>query len=184
LNTLLTTTTGKVAPFPGAKQIRGEFAVEDQLHALGIDAWTPRKITFVRRGKKRHPEPITDPYLPGYVFADIPAELFHRALEARGAFATTMSLSRADKDSIARFRRRVDEENAEAERIIARNDRAAMCQWTPGQALEILSGPFADKIVKFARLSLAGEPHIEFEAELFGQVIKGKVDVLDVKAAQ
>lgn len=177
------TTTGHVAPTPGAAKIPGCFAVEQQLQAMGLTAWTPRKIVFERSGKDRYPKPVTKPYLPGYVFADVPPQAFHAALQARGAFPTTMTLSRGDLAAVRAFQRRVDAENAEAERIIASRDRAAMCQFAPGQALEVLAGPFADRLVTFSRLVLASVPHIEFETELFGQVVKGKVDVLDVRAA-
>ena len=186
MNTILTTTTGHVAPSPGADKIRGEFAVEQQLQVMGITAWTPRKITFVRRGKKRHPEPVTEPYLPGYVFADIPAEFFHDALQARGAFSTTLHLSAGSLAAVRAFQRRVEADNAEANRIIAANDRAAMVQFNPGDALEILAGPFAERLVRFRRMVIAGNPavpQVEWETDMLGQMVRGTVDVLDVKPA-
>ena len=183
MNTLLATSTGRISPLPGHEKMPGAFAVEKQLHDMGIDAWTPRKITFKRAGKRRYAEAVVEPYLPGYVFADIPDELFQRAMTAKGAYMATMFISRADRAQVAAFRRRVEAENAEAERIIAAKDHAAMCAYRPGDALQILAGPFADQIVQFARLVVADRPHIEFDAEMFGQIVKGKVDVLDVKAA-
>ena len=185
MNTILTTTTGQVALIGGEK-LRGEFAVERQLQDMGIDAWTPRKITFMRRGKKRHPEPVIAPYLPGYVFADIPAEAFREALQARGAFATTLHLSQRSSPTVRAFQRRVEAENAEANRIIAANDRAAMVQFNPGDALEILAGPFAERLVKFRRIVMAGNkdyPQIEWETDMLGQMVRGTVDVLDVRSA-
>lgn len=187
MNTILTTTTGYVAPSPGAAKVRGEFAVEQQLQDMGIEAWTPRKITFARRGKKRHPEPVIEPYLPGYVFADIPEHAFHIALQARGAFSTTLHLSEGSFASVRAFRRRVDAENAEANRIIAANDRAAMVQFKPGDALEILAGPLAERLVKFRRIVMAGNPsvpQVEWESDMLGQMVRGTVDVLDVRRAR
>lgn len=183
MNTILTTTTGHVRLNSGEK-LRGEFAVEQQLHEMGVEAWTPRKITFARRGKKRHPEPVIEPYLPGYVFADIPATAFHSAVQARGAFQTTLHLSEGSLAAVRAFQRRVEDENAEANRIIARNDRAAMAEFNPGDALEILAGPFAERLVRFRRITMAGNPAVpcvEWEADFLGQVVRGAVDVLDVK---
>ncbi|KIC11406.1 hypothetical protein RA19_08740 [Leisingera sp. ANG-M1] len=53
-------------------QKQGEFTVERQPRALGVEAFAPRKIEFKRQGKKRCAEPVTSAYLPGYIFADIP----------------------------------------------------------------------------------------------------------------
>ena len=186
MNTILTTTTGHVRLLGGEK-LRGEFAVERQLQDMGLTAWTPRKITFMRRGKKRHPEPVIEPYLPGYVFADIPAQAFHEALQARGAFSTTLHLSQGSFAAVRAFQSRVEAENAEANRIIAANDRAAMVQFNPGDALEILAGPFAERLVKFRRMVMAGNPavpQVEWETDMLGQMVRGTVDVLDVKAAE
>lgn len=185
MNTIMTTTTGHVA-LQGGEKLRGEFAVEQQLQDMGLTAWTPRRITFIRRGKKRHPEPVIEPYLPGYVFADIPSEAFHEALQARGAFSTTLHLSAGSFATVRAFQRRVEVENAEANRIIAANDRAAMVQFSPGDALEILAGPFAERLVKFRRIVMAGNPcvpQVEWESDMLGQMVRGTVDVLDVRRA-
>lgn len=185
MNTILTTTTGHVR-LQGGEKLRGEFAVERQLQDMGLTAWTPRKITFMRRGKKRHPEPVIEPYLPGYVFAEIPARAFHEALQARGAFSTTLHLSQGSFAAVRAFQSRVEAENAEANRIIAANDRAAMVQFNPGDALEILAGPFAERLVKFRRMVMAGNPavpQVEWETDMLGQMVRGTVDVLDVKRA-
>ncbi|NBT33574.1 MAG: hypothetical protein EBT13_17200, partial [Rhodobacteraceae bacterium] len=89
--------------------------------------------------------------------------------------------------TVRAFQRRVEAENAEAERIIANNDRAAMCQFTPGQALQILAGPFAERLVKFRKIVMAGNkgyPQVEWETDMLGQMVRGTVDVLDVRAAE
>lgn len=168
-------------------QERGEFAVERQLRALGIEAHAPRKIEFKRIGKKRHAEAITSPYLPGYIFADIPADLFAQAINCKGIGATLLTVTKQEvRKHVRPFLAKVDAENAEAERIVASRDRAAMCEFEPGQALEILDGPFGGRIVEFARIMEAAyelHPMIEFEAQLFGRFVRGRIDPLSVKGA-
>lgn len=165
-------------------QERGEFAVERQLLGLGLWAKAPRLIRFVRKGKKRHPEPDENPYLPGYIFAEIPAAEFARAIQCRGLSPTLMAITAAEARAVMRFLDRVDAENAEAQRIIDSRDRAAMCQHKPGDALEVLAGPFRDRMVQFTRMVQAAHdlhPMVEFEAEMFGQKVKGRIDPLDVR---
>lgn len=181
------TTTRHIAPHPGAEKERGEFAVERQLHHLGIEAHAPRKIEFKRVGKKRRPDPITSPYLPGYIFAQIPAELYATAIQCNGLRPTMLTIPEQEvRRHVLRFIDRVAQENAEAERIIANNDRAAMCQFDAGQALEVLAGPFQERAVRFLRMVQSAHdmhPMIEAEADLFGRAVKVKVDPLDVKGA-
>lgn len=181
------TTTRHIAPEPGAEKERGEFAVERQLRALGIEAHAPRKIEFKRVGKKRHAEPITSAYLPGYVFADIPAELFTRAIHCRGISSTLLAVTPQEvRRHVQPFLAKVDDENAEAKRIIDSRDRAAMCQFEPGQALGILAGPFMERAAKFLRMVQAAHdlhPMIEAESEMFGRAVRVKIDPLDVIGA-
>jgi len=195
------TTTRKIAPFPGAEKERGEFAVVRQLQAMGIEAHAPVRITFLRKGKRRYAEPETEVLLPNYVFADIPDDLYHAAIRARGLAPTLMAISRADmtgvrkdKDQnevqtgkgLSEFITRANAKAEEARRIIDRNDRAAMCQFDPGDMLEILSGPFMNQVVRFTRMvSAAHEMHpmVGFEGELFGRAVPGVIDPLDVRKA-
>ncbi|KIC12875.1 hypothetical protein RA19_00265 [Leisingera sp. ANG-M1] len=168
-------------------QERGEFAVERQLRALGIEAFAPRKIEFKRQGKKRYAEPVTSAYLPGYIFADIPPELFAQAVQCRGLNASLMTVSGQEvRRHVQPFLSKVSEENAEAQRIIDSRDRAAMCQFEPGAALEVLAGPFMGRIVRFSDMVQAAHdvhPVIEARAEMFGQSVRVQIDPLDVKGA-
>jgi len=181
------TTTRLIAPYPGAEKERGEFAVERQLRALGLQAHAPRKIEFKRVGKKRQPDPVTSPYLPGYIFAEIPAAKFAAAIQCNGLRPTMMAIPPQEvRRHVLSFIDRVAAENMEAERIVASRDRAAMCQYKTGQSLEILAGPFQERAVRFLRMVKASHdmhPMIEVEAELFGQGVRMKVDPLDVKGA-
>ncbi len=56
----------------------------------------------------------------------------------------------------------------------------------PGQALEVLEGPFKERMLRFQRMVQAAHdmhPVIEADIEVFGQVARVKVDPLDVKGA-
>ncbi|KIC22495.1 transcription termination/antitermination protein NusG [Leisingera sp. ANG-Vp] len=168
-------------------QERGEFAVERQLRALGIEAFAPRKIEFKRQGKKRHAEPVTSAYLPGYIFAEIPPEVFAQAIQCRGLKPSLMMVSGQEvRKHVQPFFAKVAEENAEAQRIIDSRDRAAMCQFRPGAALEVLAGPFMGRILSFTGMvQEAGDMHpmIEANTGMFGQSVRVKIDPIDVKGA-
>ncbi|KIC39367.1 transcription termination/antitermination protein NusG [Leisingera sp. ANG-M7] len=179
------TTTRHIAPSPGADKERGEFAVERQLRALGLEAVAPRRIEFKRQGKKRYAEPVTSAYLPGYIFAEIPAAMFTKAIQCRGLSPSLMAVSPQEvRRHVQPFLSKVEQENAEAQRIIDSRDRAAMCQFEPGAALEVLAGPFMDRAANFVRMVQAAHdlhPMIEAEAEMFGRSVKVRIDPLDVK---
>ena len=168
-------------------QERGEFAVERQLKALGIDARAPQKIELKRLGKKRTAEPIVSPYLPGYFFAEIPADLFFAAQEAKGMARGLMTIPAAEvRMHVLRFLERVEQENADARRFIEAKDKAAMCQFTAGEALEILTGPFMERLVKFERMYQGANdlhPMIEASMQMMGQEVKVSLDPLDVRGA-
>ena len=181
------TTSKHIAPEPGAEKERGEFAVERQLRSMGLQAFAPRKIEFKRQGKKRHAEPVTSAYLPGYIFAEIPAAMFAQAIQCRGLSSSLMPVCKAEVEKhVQPFLSKVAEENAEAQRIIDSRDRAAMCQFEPGAALEVLAGPFADRVVSFTGMVQAAHdmhPMIEAQMEIMGRLTRVKVDPLDVRAA-
>lgn len=198
------TTTKKIPPFPGAEKERGELAVVRQLTALGIEAHAPVRIDFVRKGKRRYAEPETEMLLPNYVFADIADHQFFDAVQARGLSPSLMAISRGDIHGVLRFIRDAEEKKAEAEAIIAELDRAraieeakerraaeakaraAMCQFEPGEALMVLSGPFKEQVVRFTRMvNQAHERHpmVGFEREMFGATVSGMIDPLDVRKA-
>mgnify|MGYP000259025892 CR=1 FL=1 len=61
-----------------------------------------------------------------------------------------------------------------------------MVQFQPGQALEILSGPFMERIVSFGRMIQGAHdlhPMIEAKGDFMGQQTTFKIDPLDVKGA-
>lgn len=179
------TTTRKVAPFPGQDKVRGELAVKERLASIGIEAFAPVRIDFIRQGKRRRPDPIESILLPGYVFADIPTHLHYRAHEVEGLSRTLMAVTdREVEQTVKPFLARAEAKLHEAHRIIEANDRAAMCEYSPGDTLEILAGPFTDRAVKFRRMVHDAHelhPMIEGEMDIFGGVQSVKIDPLDVR---
>lgn len=179
-------TTRLIAPTPGADKLRGEFAVERQLREMGLEAHAPRKVDFLRRGKKRHPEPVVSAYLPGYVFADIPPHRYMDAMQCRGLSRTMMAVPAKEAERQVRsFITAAAREEAEAQRIIERNDRTAMREFSAGDALQIIAGPFMEQAVEFRRMvqNAEGWPEIEAETVLFGQSVRVRIDPLDVRRA-
>ncbi|KIC22425.1 hypothetical protein [Leisingera sp. ANG-Vp] len=150
-----------------------------------FDGLAPRKIEFKRQGKKRHAEPVTSAYLPGYLFADIPPELLAQAIQCRGLSPSLMMVSGQEvRKHVLPFLAKAAEENAEAQRIVESRDRAAMCQFQSGTALEVLAGPFIGRVVTFTSMVQAAldlHPMVEARTQIFGQSVRVRVDPLDVK---
>jgi transcriptional antiterminator NusG len=179
-------TSRHIRPFPGADKIRGEAAVEKQLGALGIECFVPTRTVFKRQGRNRHAEPVVEYICPNYVFADIPADRFADAVAVRGLSRTLMVVPSAQVQRQLRpFIQRVEADNAEALRLIEAGDRRAMCQFQPGDALRVLSGPFADLMLTFKRMSQrAGDPWPmgEGEVSIFGRETPLRLDLADVSS--
>lgn len=176
------TTSGQVfLPEIGVK-MRGEFAVERQLRRFGIEAWAPRRVEFKRVGKRRFEDAFEVPYLPGYVFANIPADRFYQASWLPGMWGDFMAITEKEYErEIEPFRRGVLEEYDEAQKIIRRQDRAAMCRYKAGDAIKLLSGPFKDRIVTFSELLPSQDmPRIRFVMDIMGREVVGEADPLDV----
>lgn len=175
------TATRKIAPTPGAEKIRGELAVKAQIEALGGTCEAPEEITFERRGKSKERKPTRKIILPGYVFFCIEDERYHLLRTVEGLGAGFMRISWFEMaHQIIPFLARAAEARAEAERIIAKGDRAAMCSFAPGDAVELLSGPFMDRAATFVRMVQQGDgwPMAELDMGIFGKV---RVDAGDVR---
>lgn len=179
------TTSKMISPFPGHEKIRGEAAVEKQLRAMGLDCFVPTQIVFKRQGKNRYAEPWVDYLCPNYIFANVPADRYAEALGAKGLARCLMRIPNREAEMHLRpFRARLDDDNAKAMKIIDEGDKRAMCEFKPGDVLEIISGPFADQCVEFCRnVREVGAPFdlVEAEVEVFGQKARVRVDPLDVK---
>ncbi len=179
-----------------------EFIVERDLRALGLDCWCGRRMEFKRTGKQRRPEPQESPYLLNYIFADIPADLFFKALAVKHLAPTLLVLTDRDINGVERhrarsgdmvpavtglrqFREAVDGEYARACRI--KDNQDLVSEYALGQELRYLEGGFADTLMRFKKMvERPGDmyPKIRVEADMMGSVITMDVDPLAVRAAE
>lgn len=156
-----------------------EFEVQDELRDMGIHAWVGRVIEWKRTGKKRYPEPHEIPALPNYVFMALTPHDFHRAVTVRFLASTLVGLGKLDRRGLTRFQSAVQAEY-EAQDRLRRNAEVPRTVFNAGEQIEIIGGPFADKVATFRRVvERSGQFHPKLEAEMQG--IKLQLDPLDVR---
>lgn len=161
-----------------------EFEVEREIADLGITAWVPRMVEIRRAGKKRTPTITERPYLPNAIFMDLTPRQWHEVHQIKFLASTMRQLNRRDVQDVEAFREAVEAEQAEARHALA--NQKAVAEFKPGQAIEVLSGPFSGMVAEFCRVVQAAHdlhPHYEAETEIFGQVSTIRLDPLDVKEA-
>ncbi|KZY05259.1 hypothetical protein A3721_15115 [Sulfitobacter sp. HI0023] len=175
---------------PGGDRMKGEWAVEQQIKAMGCTVHDSRTVAFIRKGKDRYARPEYRPSLPGYVFAEIPDEAFGRAVHVQGAWGSALPIYQVENrnklettpyEAAMEFFAVLAEKREEAERIKRRADLVA--GFDPGDPLEIISGPFKDLLVRFQRMVKTAHdmhPMIEGEMTLFGRQSPVRIDPLDV----
>lgn len=176
------TTSAKIRLCGHPEKIRGEFAVERQLREMGIEADAMEKITLKRQGKRRRPDAISEPLLAGYVFADIPPDMFAAAVRVAGAWGQAMAVPRAEATSVRKFMDAATAARTEALRAVQNCE--AVTQYDRGEVLEILSGPFRDQLAAFQRVVQSARdehPRLRLQMEAFGRSVDVEVDPLDVK---
>lgn len=161
-----------------------EFEVEQEIKDLGITAWVPRRVEIKRVGKKRKPIISERPYLPNAIFMDLTPHQWHQVHSIKFLASTMRQLNRRDEQDVQAFRQAVADEQAEARRALA--NQKAVAEFTPGQAIRVLTGPFSDMVVEFRKVVQAAHdlhPHYEAEMEIMGRKSTIRLDPLDVKAA-
>lgn len=158
-----------------------EFEAEADLHERGIDAWCGRVIEFKRVGKSRKPQPIEKPALPNYIFAELSPREFYTAQGVKWLASTFVSLSRADVEAVVRYRAEVRRAYEEADRARRANE-VPLSEFKPGETLELVGGPLAEKMGTFRRVverSHDLHPHVELEVD----GLRVQADPLDVRRA-
>lgn len=174
-------------------RIRGEWAVEHAMEQIGCKIHDSRTVEFLRKGKQRYATPEYLPALPGYVFAEIPDEVFGAAVHVKGAWGSALPIIQMQKrlhltetphDIAMRFFARLKSKRDEAERIKTRADLVA--EFDPGDPLEILRGPFMEQLGTFQKMVHSAHemfPKLRVEMELMGRKTMVDVDPLDVRRA-
>ena len=167
-------------------RIRGELAVERDLQAMGIEAVCPIQIEFKRKAKDRRPEPYETPYLPGYIFAAIPAYLFRDAMQVKGIGSDLMMVHSKAERALHSFLRKVETERLEAQCIHAEGDLAAIHGFKAGQAIELLGDAFLGQLATFKGIvKSSGDQFakVQFSMPMFGGDVSGECRLEDVRKA-
>lgn len=158
-----------------------EFDVATDLQDMGIAAWCGRVIQWKRVGKDRRPRPMEEPALPNYIFAEMTPTQFYAPRAVKHLSPTMTMLTHASERGYLCFRRIVEAEFEIADRK-RRSAEVVVEPFDPGEALEIIGGPFADMCGKFRRVvQMAHLMHPKIEMDMNG--IPVQVDWLDVKRA-
>ena len=142
-----------------------EFEVERELTALGLHTWVPKRLASRYVKEKRASVWYDTAYVPKLIFCVFPAVSWPDVLGIKHVIGKPLPLSErdirgnpaytvkgTDKQVAATFGLRDFQAavNAEYDDMKRRQENSEyQCQYTPGQALEILSGPFAGMDSKF-----------------------------------
>lgn len=192
---LLHTTTAHIRYASGLDKEPAEFVIARQIRDLGLRAWAPVRAEFKRSGKDRHASLHESPYLPGYVFAEVPAEFYHDVMSLKGVRPTSQFVHGRDdctttpRGQLLAFSAAADEELAKAREIAADAEKRKqpLAAFRPGQALRIIAGPLADQIATFERITKGASdafPRIRARLEIMGASVPVTIDPLHVAAAE
>ena len=160
-----------------------EFWVAEEIKARDIEVICEPRCVFKRVGKDRRATPHDQPYLPNYLFAAIPAERYLDVMQTKWLAKTTTPMGEGDMRQVRGFQAIAKEEYADAQRII--DSRAAVCEYSPGQAMRFLDGRFSDKMLTFRAIvehAHDTHPRVVMETEMMGRMVRVEADPLDVKA--
>ncbi|MCD1619147.1 hypothetical protein K7H20_13840 [Salipiger manganoxidans] len=166
-----------------------EFAVADEIAALGLSCWAPKRLDSRYIKEKREAVWYDRPYVPKLIFAVIPAIYWRDVFQMKHVLGKPVPLSRRDMDGVPghrknygdgawvdpvpglkQFREAVEAEYRDAKRLQANSDY--QCQYVPGQALRILEGPFAGFRAEFAQVIKAAYrdyPQLRVNVSIFGR---------------
>lgn len=169
----------------GTERVHNEFIVEQELQAIGVDAWVGRALVAERRGKERRPRFYEQPYLPNYIFMQIPNSLYFKAKGVKGLADTFTGICAAEIASLERFKGFVQAEWDGQDRL--RRNGQIKTVYKPGQALKHVSPMFEDRLLTFRSIvERAGDlhPKVRADVEMMGRMVTIEVDPLDLKVAQ
>jgi transcriptional antiterminator NusG len=127
-----------------------EFRTAGELRALGLKPWLPLSRACVWVKKTKSYVWYDRPYVHKLIFCVIPAITWPDVVKLKHVIGKPMELTRRDiegepkapipRDGLIQFKRRVEAEYDDMRRREANSEYE--CQYTPGQALTVLSGPF------------------------------------------
>jgi transcription antitermination factor NusG len=159
-----------------------EFQVTADIEALSCEVICPIRGRFIRKGKQRRAELQEEPYLPNYIFANIPAERYLEVLATKGLAKTTRVVSGAEMKRVRLFQREARAEYAEQVRIS--QNQQVVAEFSPGEAVRFLDGRFGDQLVTFRGVVERAHdlyPKLQLETEMMGRTVKMEADPLDIR---
>ena len=164
-----------------AAYVRREFDAAEECEALGITCYLPRKVEMIRQGRRRRPDAVIRPYLPGYLFIQATAEEWHM-LKATKHIRTLMGIGPNEARRVMAFIDRCEAEYTARMAAIEAGERVS--EYAEGDTLEITLGPLAGTLARFKRIAEGAMfPEVVAEAELMGQVVTIKLDPLAARKA-
>lgn len=178
-----------------------EFEVAAELEEIGANVWVPKRL--VSKNIKERKAPIWHdlPYIPKLIFAVFPAVCFRDVCEVKHVIGQPVPLSDSDlrgtpsytlpngkyvpeRPGLHTFQKAVNDEYAEQER--RRQNAEYVCAYKPGQALQILTGAWADIPAVFRGVvKEAGKDYhkLSVEVQMMGQTVRVATDPINVGAA-
>ena len=164
-----------------AAYTRREFDAQEECEALGITCYLPRKVELIRQGKRRRPDAVVRPYLPGYLFIETDAEGWHM-LKATKHIRTLMGIGDKEARRVMEFVDKVEADYTARMAKIEAGERVS--EYAEGDTLEITLGPLKGQLARFKRIAEGAMfPEVVAETELMGQVVTIKLDPLAARKA-
>lgn len=174
-----------------------EFDVAEELRTIGLHPWVPIRLESRYVKEKRAAVWYDKPYVPKLMFCVIPAIYWRDVVEQKHVIGKPVELSRLDiqgmpsvngrppRYGLRDFKAAVEAEYADAERLKANSEY--QCQYRPGQALEMLAGPFeglTGEFKKVIRRAHDDYSRLQVEIEVFGRRTAMEVDPDKVRAQE
>lgn len=172
-----------------------EFECADAIRDLGLEAICEPRMIFKRSGKKRRPEAEDVPYLPNFIFAQIPAAQFLDVIAIKFLASTAIPVPKRDWSGwtdvegrrypgIHDFVQAARAEYRDRQRV--KDNQQALCEYTPGEAVRLLDGKFSDRALTFR--AMVERPHdtfpkVQMETEMMGRQVLVEADPLNVGRA-
>lgn len=165
-----------------AATVGKEFTVLEDLAAVGIEGWVPRQVFPVKPPGEKVFHASERPLWPGYVFAVMDAAAFFEARHIRHMHKTKLQLHPAEVRGLSQARAAVDAEAERARREIKAGTTKSA--WAKGQRLEVIDGPFKDRLAAFAKIiERTGEPGYRLEVYVDGMPLPMAIDPASVRVA-
>lgn len=172
-----------------------EFEVEGELKQIGLHPWVPKQIKSRYFKESREAVWYDRAYIPKLVICVIPAIYWPDVMGLKHVIGKPLEFSRRDIDGVPgytmktdgryvppvpglrQFREAVEAEYAEAERLRENSDY--QCHFKPGQAVELLKGPFEGFSATFNGVICRAHdqyPRLKVSVEVFGRETFVEVD--------